>query len=49
MPDWFEDKFGLAKGDAADGNAMTIDIRGRYTNIEMYLHYLMRDVVAGQK
>lgn len=49
MPDWFEDKFGLAKGDAADGNAMTIDIKGRYTNIEMYLHYLMRDVVAGQK
>ena len=27
---------------------MTIDIKGRYTNIEMYLHYLVRDIVASQ-
>ena len=48
MPDWFETQFGLNKSDAADGNARTLDHKGRYTNLEMYLHYLVRDIVESQ-
>lgn len=47
MPDWFEEQFGLDVS-ADDAGAVTIDIHGRYTNIEMYLHYLVRNVVAAQ-
>ena len=45
MPDWFEEEFGLNKSDAAQ---VTLDKNGRYTNLEMYLHYLVKDIVAGQ-
>ncbi len=47
MPDWFEDQFKLDKAKASDGTAKTIDAYGRYTNLEMYLHYIVRDVVNG--
>lgn len=49
MPDWFEQEFGLDKDDASDGNWHNLDKYGRYTNLEMYLHYLVRNVVAAQK
>jgi hypothetical protein len=48
MPDWFEDQFGLNKSDKNDGAQVTLDKYGRYTNLEMYLHYLVKDIVAGQ-
>ena len=48
IPDWFEEKAGLDKTDAADGKATTLDKHGRYTNLEMYLHYLVKDIVAAQ-
>ena len=48
MSDAFEDAFGLNKNSAADGKTVSIDKHGRYTNLEMYLHYIVREIVASQ-
>ena len=48
MPDWFEEQFGLDKNASADGQMKGLDDLGRYTNLELYLHYLVRDIVEGQ-
>lgn len=47
IPDWFEDQFNLNKALASDAVEKTIDTYGRYTNLEMYLHYIVRDKVNG--
>lgn len=50
IPDEFEDKYGLDKSDPSDGKAYGVDKAAkRYTNLEMYLHFLVKDIVARQK
>jgi len=48
IPDYWEDLYGLDKENANDGNAKTLDPSGRYTNLEIYLHDLVKDIVKGQ-
>lgn len=47
IPDWFENQFGLNKSNKDDAGVISLDINKRYTNLEMYLHYLVKDIVAG--
>ena len=47
MSDAFEREFGL-KVSGNDANEFTLDPKKRYTNLEMYLHYLVKDIVAAQ-
>lgn len=49
IPDYYEALFGLDGKDASDGSATTIDKKGRYSNFELYLHYLVREIVSGGK
>ena len=46
IPDWFEDLVGLDKNNKADGVLKTFD--DRYTNLELYLHYLVQDITLAQ-
>ena len=48
IPDWFEEKAGLSKSNASDAQAFSLDPQKRYTNLEMYLHYLVKEIVAAQ-
>lgn len=48
MPDWFEKEFGLDASKPSDSADRTLDSYGRYTNLEMYLHYLVKDITALQ-
>lgn len=48
IPDYWEDFFGLDSTDAADGSARTLDPQGLYTNLEIYLHYLVKDITLAQ-
>ncbi len=45
IPDEWETLFGLNPNDASDGLTKTVDPDGNYTNLEMYLHYLVKEVV----
>lgn len=48
IPDYYEELLGLDKTDAADGVAKTLDPQKLYTNLEVYLHYLVKDITAAQ-
>lgn len=45
IPDWYECLLGLDKKDPSDAALFTIDYKSkRYSNLEMYLQYLVRDI-----
>ena len=48
IPDAWEKEFGLNKNNASDGKSYTLDADKRYTNLEIYLHYLVREITAKQ-
>ena len=49
IPDEWEIANGLNPNDATDGNAYTIDPKGWYTNVEVYVNSLVEDIMkAGQ-
>ena len=48
IPDTYEALFSLNPNNPSDAAAKTLDTKGRYTNLEMYLHYLVKDVIASQ-
>ena len=47
IPDVWETANGLNPNDAKDGNAYTIDIKGYYTNLEVYLNSIVEDIMKG--
>lgn len=48
MPNWFEEQFGLSKSDPSDAAKVSIDKNGHYTNLEMYLHYIVKDIITAE-
>ena len=47
IPDEWETANGLNPSYAKDGNAYTIDTKGFYTNLEVYLNSLVEDIMKG--
>lgn len=48
IPDYYEKLFGLDSTDASDAELKTLDPQGIYSNLEVYLHYLVKDITAAQ-
>ena len=48
IPDYYEELLGLDPKDASDAAATTLDPQKLYSNIEVYFHYLVRDVTLSQ-
>ena len=47
IPDEWETANGLNPSDDSDGNAYTIDTKGYYTNLEVYLNSIVEDIMKG--
>ena len=47
IPDAWEDANGLDKNSAADAVLYTLDAKGWYTNLEVYLNNIVEDIVKG--
>ncbi len=45
IPDTWEKSHGLDPESKDDGNATTIDVHGKYTNLEMYMNSLVKDIM----
>lgn len=45
IPDEWETSHGLDPQSAEDGKATTIDVHGKYTNLEMYMNSLVKDIM----
>lgn len=48
IPDYYETELGLDADNAADARFKTLDPAGLYSNLEVYLHYLTREVTQKQ-
>lgn len=48
IPDYYESLLKLDATDSTDGNAKTLDPQGLYTNLEVYLHYLVMHITQAQ-
>ena len=48
MPDAWEDLNGLNKNDASDGKVYTLDPKGFYTNLEVYINGIVEDITRSQ-
>ncbi len=48
IPDVWERKYSLNPQDASDGNKKTVDKKGKYTNLEMYLNSLVQPIIEAQ-
>ena len=46
IPDYYETLLGLDPNDASDADATTLDPQGIYPNIEVYFHFLVREISA---
>lgn len=48
IPDYYEQLLGIDASNAADAAQITLDPQGLYSNLEVYLHYLVKEITAGQ-
>jgi hypothetical protein len=48
IPDEWEIRAGSDENDSSDGAKKTLDPKGRYTNLEVYLHWLVKDITNNQ-
>lgn len=48
IPDEWEKAYGLNRKDASDAHLKTLDPKGWYTNLEVYMNSLVEEIVKGQ-
>lgn len=48
IPDYYEELLGLDPALASDAAAISLDPEGLYSNLEVYLHYLVKEITAQQ-